>query len=127
MKKRSLILFLLFAVTFSACTASKKLAMISGDNPEENNPESVVLGKAVYSKNCISCHGESGKGDGKEANSLKTKPANLILIAKKKTANSLAANTMYGKGSEMPAFKDVLSEKEIWHVANYVYSLGKNK
>ena len=40
-------------------------------------------GKQLYIKYCGSCHGPDGKGDGYLSGSLKQKPADLTLIAKK--------------------------------------------
>jgi len=40
-------------------------------------------GKQLFIKYCGSCHGPDGKGDGYLSGSLKQKPADLTLIAKK--------------------------------------------
>jgi mono/diheme cytochrome c family protein len=40
-------------------------------------------GKQLFTKYCGSCHGPDGKGDGYLSSSLKQKPADLTLIAKK--------------------------------------------
>ncbi len=34
-------------------------------------------GQAVYERHCLACHGVSGRGDGPEAASLGTRPANF--------------------------------------------------
>jgi mono/diheme cytochrome c family protein len=46
-------------------------------NPIPANEASVAAGKAVYMKNCMSCHGATGKGDGVAAVALETKPRDL--------------------------------------------------
>ena len=38
-------------------------------------------GLALYSENCVSCHGVTGRGDGPDASGLGTKPADLTKIA----------------------------------------------
>jgi hypothetical protein len=40
-------------------------------------------GKAEYIANCANCHGVDGRGAGPHAATLKTKPADLTLLAKK--------------------------------------------
>ncbi|MBI1818477.1 MAG: cytochrome c [Deltaproteobacteria bacterium] len=45
--------------------------------------QSLEGGKRLYTKNCGSCHGRDAKGDGPLASTLKTKPADLTLLAKK--------------------------------------------
>jgi mono/diheme cytochrome c family protein len=47
------------------------------------NPQAVNAGKTLYIKYCATCHGHDGKGDGPLAGTLKTKPTDLTLLAKK--------------------------------------------
>lgn len=37
-------------------------------------------GQALYSAHCVSCHGQTGEGDGPAATSLKVPPSNLTKI-----------------------------------------------
>jgi mono/diheme cytochrome c family protein len=41
------------------------------------------IGKTEYQSGCAACHGVDGKGTGPVADALKTKPADLTMIAKK--------------------------------------------
>jgi mono/diheme cytochrome c family protein len=45
--------------------------------------EDIDVGKINYQSNCAACHGENGKGDGPVSIELRTKPADLTLIAKR--------------------------------------------
>ncbi len=40
------------------------------------------IGKTEYQSGCASCHGVDGKGTGPVADALKTKPADLTMLAK---------------------------------------------
>jgi mono/diheme cytochrome c family protein len=43
---------------------------------------SVVEGKELFGQYCVRCHGVGGTGDGRDAPTLKTKPADLTRISK---------------------------------------------
>ncbi len=46
-------------------------------NPVPSNPNTIALGQKLYTANCFTCHGESGKGDGPGGAALEKKPADL--------------------------------------------------
>jgi DMSO reductase family type II enzyme heme b subunit len=98
--------------------------------------ESVARGKEMFEAiECYRCHGAAGRGDGPSAPELKddwgrpVRPANLTKPwnfrggpTTKEIATRLATGLM---GSPMPAFLDgVETPEDIWHLANYVKSLG---
>ncbi len=97
-------------------------------------PESIKTGKEVYNKvKCWECHGKEGLGDGPKSDELKDDLENKII------PNNLTFKWTYKVGSTprdiyitfstglngtpMPSYIDSLSEKERWHLANYVSSL----
>lgn len=43
--------------------------------------DNLLHGRTVYEKNCASCHGEFGKGDGPKAETLDPRPINLTVPA----------------------------------------------
>ena len=45
--------------------------------------QDIDIGKIEYQSNCASCHGMDAKGDGPVSKELKTRPADLTLLAKK--------------------------------------------
>ncbi len=91
-------------------------------NPVAATPESIEQGKQVFANNCVTCHGANGEGDGPLAQGLSPKPTNLAAMAGQHTDGDFAWKVAHGRGA-MPAWKEMLSEQDIWHVVNYIKSL----
>ncbi len=106
--------------------------------PKEVGPsaESIKRGKEMFEAiECNKCHGADGRADGPSAPELKDdwgnpiKPANLTKrwrfrggAGRADIAMRLATGI---QGTPMPSFIDSVEKPEdIWHVANYVASLG---
>lgn len=91
------------------------------------NPDSSVIGEGgvLYQENCASCHGMTGMGDGEAARSLNPSPALLAYMIQMPMS---VDEYMYWSisdggaafGTAMPAFKDILSEDEIWKIVTYM-------
>ncbi len=101
-------------------------------NPYATDDEDVVSkGKEIYETYCLACHGKDGKGDGPAGKELSPKPSDLSFIMKRHIATDeylFWTISEGGKpvGSSMPAYKDVLSEEEIWAVITYLrYRFGR--
>ncbi|MDZ4767204.1 MAG: c-type cytochrome [Chloroflexota bacterium] len=87
--------------------------------------EMLTLGRTVYGDFCASCHGDSGRGDGVDAPTLREHPGDLT---DPEAMMILSDNHMYvavneGAG-EMPAFADDLSEEEQRAVVAYTRTLA---
>ncbi len=100
-------------------------------NPLAASAENITAGKTLFADNCVSCHGEKGLGDGEAGKELSPKPANLSMIMDKWIATDGFLNWSISDGGEklktdMPAFKDALSDKERWQVITYLKN-GLNK
>jgi len=86
---------------------------------------SIDRGRQLYLKNCLSCHGLQGRGDGPAASGLDVHPGNLT-DAKRMAAQSdgeLYFKIRTGR-RPMPTFRKTLKSKEIWDVVNYVRTLA---
>ena len=118
-----------------------KEATKAADLPKEvaSSKESLARGKEMFEAiECNKCHGSAGRGDGPSAPDLKDdwgnpiRPANLTKPwtfrgggSVKDIASRLVTGLM---GTPMPSFIDSVEKPEdIWHVANYVKSLGPDK
>jgi mono/diheme cytochrome c family protein len=98
-------------------------------NPVKTTPESIAAGKAIYDKQCASCHGETGKGDGKMAASITTgpKPSDLSDATWKHGDSDGEIYTLIhdgSKGTGMRGYGTRLKPEDIWNVVNYLRTLG---
>ena len=93
-------------------------------------PLDTAEGRRLYSRNCASCHGMSGAGDGPAAHSLSTAPPAVGL--KDRTPEltpTLAYNVISVgvRGTAMAPFASTLTPQQRWNVINYIYSLRGQK
>jgi mono/diheme cytochrome c family protein len=95
-------------------------------NPVKADAASVKAGKSLWDKNCQSCHGKTGKGDGSKAAGLKTHPGDFSgADMQGQTDGALFYKVAEGR-DEMPSFKKKLpDEEDIWNLVNYMRSLKK--
>ena len=93
-------------------------------NPIEANEVSLAKGKPVWVKECASCHGDKGKGDGPAVKDLEKKPEDLTLP---KTLNQ-TDGALFWKIAEgrkpMATYEKTLNEEDRWHVINYLRILA---
>ena len=89
-----------------------------------------AAGKAIYDRDCASCHGATGKGDGDDAAYFTTKPTDLTNhAALSKRSDEFLAAVISGGGpakglsKDMPAAKN-LSPAEVKSVVAYVRQLS---
>jgi mono/diheme cytochrome c family protein len=93
-------------------------------NPIISDDQSIAAGKTVYNKECISCHGTAGKGDGPGAKDLATKPGDLSdPKLRDETDGALFWKITEGK-KPMPTFAKLLSDDQRWQVVNYIRTLA---
>ncbi len=89
-------------------------------NPVTADAHSVATGRALYAKNCQSCHGPRGTGDGPAVGRLNVEVPDLTSHdVQSETDGELF--TIITKGSKpMPAYRRLLNEEQRWHVVNYL-------
>jgi len=88
-------------------------------NPIPADKASRARGKKLYKANCASCHGPTGRGDGPAGAALNPRPADLATMAGQHPDGDFAWKIAAGRGA-MPAWKAMLSEKQIWDLVNYL-------
>jgi len=85
--------------------------------PDLADPAVVEAGQALYrEKHCSHCHGATGQGG---VNLVKRDLSNPAYVFE-----AIAAGRERGS-IRMPAFREMLSDEEIWQTAAYVMSLGR--
>jgi mono/diheme cytochrome c family protein len=92
-------------------------------NPISADAASIAKGKTLYVKECLSCHGPAGKGDGPAAKDLEKSPGDLSSPKmKQQTDGSLFWKITEGK-KPMPSYEKIFTEEQRWQVVNYIRTL----
>jgi len=95
--------------------------------PLPARPPSLERGAIVYRERCVACHGESGRGDGPKAKSLKgPPPANLAdpaVMGNKSLLDIFRRIAVGTPGTAMPEFAEDLPASDRWAVASYVAAM----
>ncbi|HEY3219980.1 MAG TPA: cytochrome c/FTR1 family iron permease [Gemmatimonadales bacterium] len=90
-------------------------------------PPSLERGAVVYHERCAACHGESGRGDGPKAKTLKgPPPANLAdarVMGSKSLLEIFRRIAVGTPGTAMPEFAEDVSVEDRWAVASYVAAM----
>lgn len=82
-------------------------------------------GGQLYARHCKACHGAKGLGDGEAGKDLAPSPALLAYLSERPAAIDgylLWTLSEGGKpfGTDMPAFKDQLTRREIWQIVAFL-------
>jgi mono/diheme cytochrome c family protein len=88
-------------------------------------PAAVAQGRQIFAERCASCHGADGLGNGEAGKALSPSPALLAYMIRRPIAvdEYLLWTISEGGaqfGTEMPAFKDMLDQDDIWRVVAYM-------
>lgn len=83
----------------------------------------IAAGKVIYVKECQSCHGKKGKGDGPSAKDLDIPAGDFTKAAMQgQSDGALFWKTSEGR-KPMPSFKKKLTEEKIWQTVIYMRTL----
>ena len=104
----------------------------AGDHTASKHHEVLERGKHMYVQYCLTCHGETGKGDGPGGANLTIKPQDLTVGA---VMNPLPDEFLHrviadgpqsvGLSSLMPPFKPQLGDRQINEIIVYVRTLAQ--
>jgi mono/diheme cytochrome c family protein len=102
--------------------ASADASMVK--NPVTPSAASISQGRTVYDRNCLSCHGPTGLGDGAGAAYLHPRPAKLT-DAKIQAQTDGALFWKISKGRNlMPGWAGNISEADRWAMVDFLRSLA---
>jgi mono/diheme cytochrome c family protein len=89
-------------------------------NPVARDTQSLAFGKAVYTGQCLACHGVAGRGDGPTALTLMKRPPDFTNPRLWEQSDG----SLFWKISEghrpMPTWRPLVSESDRWNVVNYL-------
>lgn len=89
-------------------------------NPVEATAASLARGREIWTKDCASCHGDQGRGDGPAVKDLEVKPGDLNdSHGVAHTDGDLFWKITEGR-KPMPSFAENYSEEDRWNVLNYL-------
>jgi mono/diheme cytochrome c family protein len=89
-------------------------------NPVPADAHSVQLGRAVYVKQCQSCHGRGGKGDGPAVGRLNVEVTDLTDPDVESQTDGELFSIITNGSKPMPSYRKLLTEQQRWHVVNYL-------
>lgn len=91
-----------------------------------SDPTVIANGKDLWAKNCKSCHGAKGIGDGPKGASLKTNPGDFSSAAfQAQTDGEIYYKTAFGR-DEMPSYeKKIPDVTDHWALVAYMRSFKK--
>jgi mono/diheme cytochrome c family protein len=110
---------------FSSLTDRQRWDVLAYAYSLSNPAERILVGETLYEENCAACHGEFGDGRGAEAASLSVPATDFT---DQEMMAGISGEQLFqaisdGKGQDMPAFGEQLSEEERWILAAYLRSL----
>jgi mono/diheme cytochrome c family protein len=86
----------------------------AGAAAEPQPPTGAEAGKIIFQTICASCHGQDARGGGPVAQSLKTKPANLRLIARRRNGSFPEDEIKQHIDGRIPPVAHCTREMPVW-------------
>lgn len=94
-------------------------------NPLSPSPAALQSAREIYASKCAACHGDSGKGNGRDASRYDPAPTDLTDARR---MHALTDGEMFYKISQgrrpMPAFKRRLTDEQRWQLVMLLRSFS---
>jgi mono/diheme cytochrome c family protein len=93
-------------------------------NPTYVDKDNLELGRALFSKHCKCCHGNTGKGDGPKSYEFSYNIVDFSTKDFQEQPEGVIFYKSYNGLHEKPNFKKKISdETNMWFVINYIHTL----
>lgn len=96
-------------------------------NPVAADARSLASGKAIYEKECLSCHGAKGKGDGTAVKDLERKPGDLSAPPVLAETDGELFWKITAGNKPMASFEKTLTEEQRWDSVNFIRTFAAGK
>lgn len=93
-------------------------------NPITADATVLERGKTVWAKECASCHGGTGHGDGPAVKDLERKPGDITLAATQEQSDGALFWKLTTGRAPMASYETTLSEEDRWSVILYLRTLA---
>ena len=131
MRQTFVLSVLVFLASVSVITAQQPGGSAEGKqlkNPVASSTASIEAGQKAFQKMCAFCHGKDAAGNGPMVPKGMTAPPSLIDAKWERGSTDgeifLVLRDGAGPKFEMKGLKGKLSDENLWHVVNYLRSLG---
>jgi mono/diheme cytochrome c family protein len=92
---------------------------------------SIAAGAKLFAKNCATCHGTSGRGDGPTGRALTPRPRNFTDPRQFKSKSDAEIFQVINKGgaasrlsAAMPPWGPILKRDQIWQLIAYIHTFA---
>ncbi len=119
----------------SSAAAAAGPAPVASVNPVASTPASIARGKELYDLNCATCHGPEGEGAAQAGVTISIieesggrQPTDLTDAEWDHGSTDSAIFSVIKRGvppTMMAGYDGRIADEDIWHVVNYVRSLGR--
>ena len=122
-------------VTDAAKVSTKEVASTSHEwvipvnyqkmkNPTYATHDNLIIGKALYTKHCKSCHGITGKGDGPKSDEFDSDIGDFSSTEfQSQTEGTIFYKSYVGQHDMPNNEKEIPSPKDMWFIVNHLKSL----
>ena len=120
-------MLVMFGIALMSSIAPQKPWDVPAKFKTMKNPTKADLaaGKELWNKNCASCHGKTGIGDGPKVRTLETFPVDFSKSTfQGQTDGDIFYKTKSGRG-EMPKYDGKIGDDEIWQLVSFTRSFKK--